>query len=63
MHTPILTANDCEGAGEMFQVTTLIDREDRVDSIPEEKEGEKGTGKIDYSKDFFGKRSSLTVSG
>lgn len=47
----------------MFQVTTLIDREDRVDSIPEEKEGEKGTGKIDYSKDFFGKRSSLTVSG
>ncbi len=52
VHTPIITANDCEGAGEMFQVTTLdMDK-------PEKKDG-----KIDYSKDFFGKKVSLTVSG
>ncbi|MCP4714104.1 MAG: asparagine--tRNA ligase, partial [Deltaproteobacteria bacterium] len=52
-HTPILTGSDCEGAGEMFQVTTLpLDGElPRVD------------GKIDYSQDFFGQKASLTVSG
>ena len=50
-HAPLITASDCEGAGEMFQVTTLD--LDRVAS----------SGKVDYSKDFFGKRSSLTVSG
>lgn len=48
-HAPIITASDCEGAGEMFQVTTLP-----IDKI---------TGDIDYSKDFFGKKASLTVSG
>ena len=48
-HAPLITASDCEGAGEMFQVTTLD--LDRVN------------GKPDYSKDFFGKMASLTVSG
>ena len=52
VHTPIITGNDCEGAGEMFQVTTLP-----LENIP------KTNGYVDYSKDFFGKPSSLTVSG
>ena len=52
VHTPIITGSDAEGAGEMFQVTTL-DLED----IPRE------DGAIDYTKDFFGKKTSLTVSG
>ena len=52
-HTPIITASDCEGAGQMFQVTTknLYDLKKNED------------GKIDYSDDFFGKQTSLTVSG
>ena len=50
-HAPLITASDCEGAGEMFQVTTLD-----LDKIAESK-------KVDYSKDFFGKLTSLTVSG
>ena len=52
-HTPLITASDCEGAGAMFQVTTL-DMEN-----PPRKED----GTVDYSEDFFGKVSSLTVSG
>ncbi|MDX9785672.1 MAG: asparagine--tRNA ligase [Desulfobacterales bacterium] len=52
LHTPIITASDCEGAGEMFQVTTL-----NTDNIP------KIDGRTDYSKDFFGTESNLTVSG
>ncbi|MFZ4617442.1 MAG: asparagine--tRNA ligase [Rectinemataceae bacterium] len=52
VHTPIITASDAEGAGAMFQVTTLD-----LDRIA------KSGGKIDYSKDFFGKPSFLTVSG
>ena len=52
LHTPIITTNDCEGAGEMFQVTTLD-----PDSIP------MVGGKIDYSQDFFGEKTGLTVSG
>ena len=48
-HAPLITASDCEGAGEMFQVTTLP-----LDKL---------SGKVDYSKDFFGKQTSLTVSG
>ncbi len=51
LHAPLITASDCEGAGEMFQVTTLD--LDRVAS----------SGKVDYDKDFFGKRANLTVSG
>ena len=51
LNTPIITANDCEGAGEMFQVTTLD--LDRVAS----------SGKVSYDRDFFGKKVSLTVSG
>ena len=52
LHTPIITSSDCEGAGEMFQVTTLP-----LENLPKE------NGKADYSKDFFGKKVSLTVSG
>ena len=54
VHTPLITASDCEGAGEMFQVTTLD-----LDRLA------KGTadGKVDYSRDFFGKETFLTVSG
>ena len=48
-HAPLLTASDCEGAGEMFQVTTLP-----IDKL---------NGEIDYSKDFFGRMTNLTVSG
>lgn len=52
-HTPIITASDCEGAGQMFQVTTK--------NLYDLKKNEEGT--IDYSDDFFGKMTSLTVSG
>ena len=52
-HTPIITGSDAEGAGEMFRVTTLP-----MDELPRTEEGA-----IDYSKDFFGKEASLTVSG
>ncbi len=54
LHTPLITESDCEGAGQMFQVTTLdIDK-----PLPRNKKGS-----VDYSKDFFGKQTSLTVSG
>lgn len=52
VHTPLITGSDAEGAGEMFQVTTLD-----LENPP------KSDGKIDYSQDFFGKKTSLTVSG
>jgi len=52
VHTPIITGSDCEGAGEMFQVTTLP-----LDNIPVK------DGNIDFSQDFFGKKAALTVSG
>ena len=50
-HAPLITASDCEGAGEMFQVTTLD-----LDRVAK-------SGKVDYSKDFFGRQANLTVSG
>ncbi len=53
VHTPIITGSDCEGAGEMFQVTTLD-----MDNLPRTEDGG-----IDYSQDFFGKPTNLTVSG
>ena len=53
VHTPIITGSDCEGAGEMFRVTTLD-----MDDIPRNEDGS-----IDYSQDFFGKETSMTVSG
>ena len=53
VHTPIITASDCEGAGEMFRVTTLD-----MENPPRTEDG-----KVDYSQDFFGKPANLTVSG
>ena len=53
VHTPLITGSDAEGAGEMFQVTTLD-----LNNPPRTQEGQ-----IDYAKDFFGKKTSLTVSG
>ncbi len=52
IHTPLITASDCEGAGEMFRVTTLD-----MENLP------KINNRVDYSKDFFGKEAFLTVSG
>ena len=52
VHTPLITGSDCEGAGEMFQVTTLD-----LNNLP------MADGKVDYSKDFFNKPTNLTVSG
>ncbi len=52
-HTPLITASDCEGAGDMFQVTTLP-----LNELPRKEDGS-----IDYEQDFFGKLTSLTVSG
>ena len=53
VHTPLITGSDCEGAGEMFQVTTLD-----LNNVPRTEDGA-----VDYSQDFFGKPTNLTVSG
>ena len=52
-HTPLITASDCEGAGQMFTVTTMD-----LENLPKTEEG-----KVDYNQDFYGKHASLTVSG
>ena len=53
VHTPIITGSDCEGAGEMFRVTTMD-----MENVPKTE-----NGAVDYTQDFFGKETSLTVSG
>ena len=53
VHTPLITGSDCEGAGEMFQLTTLD-----LNNVPKNEDGS-----IDYTRDFFGKETNLTVSG
>ena len=53
LHTPLITASDCEGAGAMFQVTTMD-----LNNIPKTE-----TGEVDFSNDFFGRQTALTVSG
>ena len=53
VHTPLITGSDCEGAGEMFQVTTLD-----MNNVPKDEQGA-----VDYTQDFFGKETNLTVSG
>ena len=53
VHTPLITGSDCEGAGEMFRVTTMD-----MDNVPKNEDGT-----VDYTKDFFGKSTNLTVSG
>ena len=57
IHTPLITCADCEGAGEMFQVTTIMPKSGLVKDIPQK------DGKIDYSNEFFKKVANLTVSG
>lgn len=58
VHTPLITSADCEGAGEMFSVTTLLPEDGDIKAIPLDKKG-----KIDYSKDFFARKCAMTVSG
>ena len=53
VHTPLITGSDCEGAGEMFRVTTLD-----MENVPKTEDG-----RVDFTKDFFGKSTNLTVSG
>ncbi len=53
VHTPLITGSDCEGAGEMFRVTTMD-----MENVPKNEDGS-----VDYTKDFFGKSTNLTVSG
>jgi len=64
LHTPLITASDCEGAGEMFQVTTLLKNgAAKLSDVPLIKQDNKTTDRIDYSQDFFGKPAFMTVSG
>lgn len=58
VHTPLITAADCEGAGEQFVVTTLLPEHAKANQLPVAKDSS-----IDFSKDFFGRRCCLTVSG
>ena len=58
VHTPLITGADCEGAGEQFAVTTLLPDHAKLSEIPKD-----SNGNVDFSKDFFGRRTCLTVSG
>jgi asparaginyl-tRNA synthetase len=58
VHTPLITAADCEGAGEQFTVTTLLPEHAKLKDIPVDSKGN-----VDFSKDFFSRRAGLTVSG
>ena len=58
VHTPLITTADCEGAGEQFTVTTLLPEELRPEDLPTTP-----AGQVDFTKDFFGRRANLTVSG
>jgi len=58
VHTPIITTSDCEGAGELFQVTSLMhDNVSEIKTLPTNK------GKVDWKQDFFGQKTMLTCSG
>jgi asparaginyl-tRNA synthetase len=57
IHTPLITASDCEGAGQMFQVTTILPQSGLIKDIPQV------DGKIDYKEEFFKRVANLTVSG
>lgn len=67
LNSPIITTSDCEGAGDMFGVTTLLPPECSIDDVPrvaaQEKEGGKEEKKVDFSRDFFHKPAFLSVSG
>ena len=58
VHTPLITAADCEGAGEQFTVTSLLPEKVKVADIPKTADG-----RVDFTKDFFSRQCSLTVSG
>lgn len=57
VHTPIITSSDCEGAGEMFQVTTVLDEDPKKLPLVQ------GSNLVNFKEDFFGKKTFLTVSG
>jgi asparaginyl-tRNA synthetase len=59
VHTPLITAADCEGAGEQFCVTSMMPDHVKPSELPVNKK----TGEVDFGKDFFGRRACLTVSG
>jgi len=60
IHTPLITCSDCEGAGEMFSVTTMLKQDTDITTLPQKK---KKKNQIDFSKDFFERQAFLTVSG
>ena len=62
LHSPIITASDCEGADEMFRITTAIHENGRVSDIPTQ-DGKDDYAFVDFSQDFFDRPAYLTVSG
>ncbi len=63
LHTPIITASDCEGAGEMFRVTTAIPASERISDIPKTCSESDNNPRVDFKQDFFDRPAYLTVSG